>query len=409
MTTDPTERRQRCLDMAAAHADDFRTRVAAHDQESTFPHENVEAMKASGYTALIVPEEVGGIGATPLDIAVAQERLAYGDLPMAIAVNMHHIVVGIVADLWRLNRRGEGPRVDATESLLKATLADKVVFAGPVSDPKMNSSVGFAGINDTTRRLTKADGGYRLNGRSGFGTMSACADYILTTAHYDAADGDPQCMLCFFPTNSEGVEIQDNWDTLSIRSSLSNDVVWNDVFVPDDNAVPRRALDWDEIANITSSWWVAGGPACYIGLAQAARDYAVDWVAGRTQQPFDQPMTRYPGNQLLAGEMEIGLRSARAMLHQAVASHDDVAVRSGEDLVNLVSCFQFVMETCFQIVDKAMRMVGGAALFKKNPMEQMYRDARAAVIHQPFAGMEGKALLGRRIFGLPVYTSPRSV
>ena len=409
MATNPTERRQRCLDMAAAHADDFRTRVAEHDQDSTFPHENVEAMKASGYTALIVPEEVGGIGATPLDIAVAQERLAYGDLPMAIAVNMHHIVVGIVADLWRLNQRGEGPRVDATESLLKATLADKVVFAGPVSDPKMNSSVGFAGINDTTRRLMKTDGGYRLNGRSGFGTMSACADYILTTAHYDAADGDPQCMLCFFPTNSEGVEIQDNWDTLSIRSSLSNDVVWNDVFVPDDNAVPRRALDWDEIANITSSWWVAGGPACYIGLAQAARDYAVDWVAGRTQQPFDQPMTRYPGNQLLAGEMEIGLRSARAMLHQAVASHDDVAVRSGEDLVNLVSCFQFVMETCFQIVDKAMRMVGGAALFKKNPMEQMYRDARAAIIHQPFAGMEGKALLGRRIFGLPVYTSPRSV
>lgn len=409
MATNPTERRQRCLDMATAHADDFRTRVAEHDQDSTFPHENVEAMKASGYTALIVPEEVGGIGATPLDIAVAQERLAYGDLPMAIAVNMHHIVVGIVADLWRLNQRGEGPRVDAVESLLKATLADKVVFAGPVSDPKMNSSVGFAGINDTTRRLTKADGGYRLNGRSGFGTMSACADYILTTAHYDEGDGGPQCMLCFFPTNSEGVEIQHNWDTLSIRSSLSNDIVWNDVFVPDDNAVPRRALDWDEIANITSSWWVASAPACYIGLAQAARDYAVDWVSGRTQQPFDQPMTRYPGNQLLAGEMEMGLRSARAMLHQAVASHDDVAVRSREDLVNLVSCFQFVMETCFQIVDKAMRMVGGAALFKKNPMEQMYRDARAAIIHQPFAGMEGKALLGRRIFGLPVYTDPRSV
>ena len=42
-------------------------------------------------------------------------------------------------------------------------------------------------------------------------------------------------------------------------------------------------------------------------------------------------------------------------------------------------------------------------------MEQMYRDARAAIIHQPFAGLEGKALLGRRIFGLPVYTSPRSV
>jgi hypothetical protein len=39
----------------------------------------------------------------------------------------------------------------------------------------------------------------------------------------------------------------------------------------------------------------------------------------------------------------------------------------------------------------------------------MYRDVRAAIIHQPFAGAEGKALLGRRTFGLPVYGTPRFV
>ena len=409
MLTNAAERQQRILDIAAAHADDFATRVAQHDAESSFPHENVAAMKASGYTALIVPEELGGAGATPLDIAVAQERLAYGDLPMAIAVNMHHIVVAIIADLWRLNQRGQGPHLDAIEPMLRATVTDGLIFGGPVSDPKMNSSVGFAGINDTTRQATKVDGGYRLNGKSGFGTMSAGADYLLTTARYEDPDNGPQCLLCFFPTNTPGVEIQTNWDTMSIRSSQSNDVVWNNVFVSDDAAVLRPAQSWDAIADITASWWVASGPACYIGLAQAARDYAMQWVAGRRQEPFDQPMTHYPGNQLLAAEMEIGLRSARAMLHQAVASHADVNVRTQEDLVNLISCFQFVMESCLQVVDKAMRMVGGAALFKKNPMEQMYRDVRAAVIHQPFAGMEGKALLGRRTFGLPVYTSPRSV
>lgn len=409
MTSNATERRRRCLDMAAAHADDFKTRVAEHDQQSSFPHENVAAMKTSGYTALIVPEELGGGGATPLDMAVAQERLAYGDLPMAIAVNMHHIVVSIIADLWRLNRQGEGPHVEALEPMLRATANDKLVFAGPVSDPKMNSSVGFAGINDTSRQATKVDGGYVLNGRSGFGTMSACSEYLLTTARYDDPHHGPHCLLCFFPTDTEGVEIQSNWDTMSIRSSLSNDIVWNNVFVPDANAVLRKAQDWDAIATITASWWVATAPACYIGLAQAARDYAIEWVSGRTQQPFDQPMTHYPGNQLLAGEMEMGLRSARAMLHQAVAAYDDLGTRTREDLVNQISCYQFVMESCVQVVDKAMRMVGGAALFKKNPMEQMYRDVRAAVIHQPFAGMEGKALLGRRTFGLPVYTIPRSV
>lgn len=409
MPTNPTERQQRFVAMAAAHADDFKTRVAQHDQESSFPHENVEALKASGYTALLMPEEFGGGGASPLELACAQERLAYGDLPMAIAVNMHQIAVSLIADIWRLGQQGGGPKRDAIEPMLRAVVSDKIIFAGPVSDPKMNSSVGFAGINDTTRQATKADGGYIINSRSGFGTMSACADYLLTTARYEDPDTGPQCLLCFLPSNTRGVEIQNNWDTLSIRSSQSNDVVWNHVFVSEEAAVGRPVQTWDTLANITASWWVASGPACYMGLAQAARDYAMDWVAGRTQEPFDQPMTHYPGNQLLAAEMEIGLRSARALPHQTIAAHDDISGRSQDDLVSLLACYQFVMESCVQVVDQAMRMVGGAALFKKNPMEQMYRDVRAAIIHQPFAGMEGKALLGRRAFGLPVYTTPRCV
>ena len=404
-----TERQQRFIDMAATHADDFKTRVAQHDNDSSFPHENVAAMKASGYAALIVPEELGGGGAVPLDVALAQERLACGDLPMAIAVNMHHISVSIIADLWRLNQKGEGLKLDAIEPMLKAVVNDKIIFAGPVSDPKMNSSVGYGGINDTTRQAKKVDGGYVINGRSGFGTMSACADYLLTTARYNDPEKGPQCLLCFLQSDTEGVQIQTNWDTMSIRSSLSNDVVWDNVFISEDAAVPRPVQTWDALSNIIAAWWVASGPACYLGLAQAARDYAMSWVAGRTQEPFDQPMTHYPGNQLLAAEMEIGLRSARAMLHQTAAAHDDIAARSQDDLVNLISCYQFVMESCVQVVDQAMRMVGGAALFKKNPMEQMYRDVRAAIIHQPFAGTEGKALLGRRAFGLPVYTTPRFV
>lgn len=404
-----TERQRRFIDMAAAHADDFKTRVAQHDQESSFPHENVAAMKASGYTAILAPEELGGGGATPMDIALAQERLAYGDLPMAIAVNMHHIAVSMLADLWRLSQKSRGPKLEALEPMLKAVVKDKIIFGGPVSDPKMNSSIGFAGVNDTTRQAQKVDGGYIINGRSGFGTMSACADYLLTTARYHDPEKGMQCLLCFLPSNTKGVQIQNNWDTMSIRSSCSNDVVWDNVFIPQNAAVPRPVQTWDALANLTSSWWVASGPACYIGLAQAARDYAMHWVSGRTQEPFEQPMTYYPGNQMLAAEMEIGIRSARAMLHQTIAPHDEVATRSQDDLVNLLSCYQFVMEGCVQVVDKAMRMVGGAALFKKNPLEQMYRDVRAAIIHQPFAGAEGKALLGRRAFGLPVYGMPRFV
>src|SRR6266851_2231013 len=102
METNRAERQRRFIEMATAHAEDFKTRVAQHDRENSFPVENVEAMKTSGYTNMTVPVELGGGGATPLDLVLAQEQLARGDGPTAIAINMHLFNVGVLADFWRL-------------------------------------------------------------------------------------------------------------------------------------------------------------------------------------------------------------------------------------------------------------------------------------------------------------------
>jgi alkylation response protein AidB-like acyl-CoA dehydrogenase len=56
-----------------------------------------------------------------------------------------------------------------------------------------------------------------------------------------------------------------------------------------------------------------------------------------------------------------------------------------------------------------MRVVGGSALFKSYPLEQMYRDVRAAIVHQPFQGYDALAWLGKLAFGIPHDTLPRWV
>lgn len=73
-----TEREQRFVDLAAELADDFAGRAALHDEEGSFPFENYERLKESGYTRLIIPESLGGLGATMLERIKAQERLAQG-------------------------------------------------------------------------------------------------------------------------------------------------------------------------------------------------------------------------------------------------------------------------------------------------------------------------------------------
>lgn len=404
-----TERQQRFIEIAATHAEDFKTRVAQHDRENTFPFENVEAMKASGYTAMQVPEEFGGGGATPLDLALAQERLARGDLPTAIAVNMHFAVVGLIADVWRLGQLEAHPLADAAGAFLEAIGRKGVIMAGPASDSKMHTGVGFAAVNDTTRRADRVDGGYLVNGRTGFGTMTAAADYLFSTAHYDDPKKGPQSLLFFIPAKTPGINIQKNWDTLGIRASSSNDIIWENVFVPNEAVIVRPARTWDAISNLVVSWWAPSGPACYLGLGQAARDYAYKWVNERTQVPFDRPMSHYPSNQFFAADIEMGIRAARALLVQAAAPLSDVTARANPSLIDLVSCYKFGMETMVGVVDKCMRMVGGAAFFRSNPLEQMYRDVRAAAIHQPLGGPDGLAMIGKLALGISPDTLPRWV
>ena len=136
------ERQQRFVEMAAAHAEDFKARVAQHDRDNTFPFENVAAMKASGYTNITAPEELGGGGADIFDLVLAQERLGRGDLPTAISINMHLFAVGWLADLWRVSNHKDG----RLRSLLESVVRQRMVLAGGLSDPKVNSGVGFGGL-----------------------------------------------------------------------------------------------------------------------------------------------------------------------------------------------------------------------------------------------------------------------
>jgi alkylation response protein AidB-like acyl-CoA dehydrogenase len=399
-----TERQRRFVEIAAEHAENFKSRVAQHDRDNTFPHENVAAMKASGYTNMTAPEELGGGGADVLDVVLAQERLGRGDLPTAISINMHLFAVGWISDLWRL-----GNQKDARlRSFLETVIRGSLVVAGGVSDPRVNSAIGFGGLNDTTRRAEKVDGGYKINGVSRFNTLSACADMLFETARYEDPEKGPTIFGFYLPANTPGVKIQNNWDTLSIRASSSNDIIWENVFVPED-AVRRRPIrTWDGSLKVFSAW-MPTLDACYVGLAQAARDWAINWTREKTQIPFDRPMSHYPGNQFIAAEIEIGLRAARAMLMQTSLGLTELSTRAETPMMDVIACHQFVMETAVSVVDKAMRLVGGGGLFRSNPLEQMYRDVRAAIIHQPFAGHDGLAWLGKLAFGIDHDIMPRWV
>ena len=158
---------------------------------------------------MTVPEELGGGGVSVFDFALAQERLARGDGPTAVAINMHLLTVGIYADLWR---SGE----ESLRLIFGIHRTRPPDMAWGKNDPRMSSAIGMGGLADTTRSAMKVAGGFIINVRSGFGTMSACADFLNETAHYDDPERVSDVWLFMVPTKTPGVTIQNNWDTMSI-------------------------------------------------------------------------------------------------------------------------------------------------------------------------------------------------
>jgi alkylation response protein AidB-like acyl-CoA dehydrogenase len=96
------------------------------------------------------------------------------------------------------------------------------------------------------------------------------------------------------------------------------------------------------------------------------------------------------------------------MLLQTAGALREPSDRANPPIQDLLACKYFVTETAVSVVDKAMRMAGGAAISRSGPLEQMYRDIRAGIIH-PLAGHDVLGLLGKLAFGIAPDTMPRWV
>lgn len=76
-----TDSQRKWHGLAAKHADEFSQRAAQHDVDNTYPFENMTALRASGYTSMPIPADMGGGGASLLEVCIAQNRLGQGDGP----------------------------------------------------------------------------------------------------------------------------------------------------------------------------------------------------------------------------------------------------------------------------------------------------------------------------------------
>lgn len=388
-----TEREQGFIDLATTLADDFATRAAQHDEEGSFPYENYARLKETGYTILTVPEELGGMGASLLERIKTQERLAQGCGPTALAINMHFNVMSLLINLWHKRK------TPLVESMLRKIVQERLIVGGSGSEPDNAISV----LRPKTQAV-RVDGGWRVSGRKIFSTQSIALDRYFAEATWKEGEHDGKqtgTVISFMiPRDTPGFVIKDDWNTMGMRSTESRSTELQDAFIPESNVfLERPVFTRGGVTDLFPRAPFTIG-SVYIGIAIAARDFVVEFMRDRPRFPLKKPMSHLPSVYNKVGEMDALIETARAVMWKAAAEADQEAPRRW--IRKSVAARMVAMENSVQVVDLAMRTVGGIAYFKRLPLERYYRDVRAGLFH-PFDTDETLELLGKTAFGIPMY------
>jgi alkylation response protein AidB-like acyl-CoA dehydrogenase len=366
----------------------FDERASTYDRENRFFTEDWDELRDSGYLLAAVPTELGGAGLRLDEVLRLQSRLAYHAAPTAVAVNMHVYWTGVAADLLRAGD-------DSCRWILEKA-ADGEVFAALHGEAGNDIPVLLSSSS-----AEKVAGGWKINGHKIFGSLSPVWTYGGFHAMDTTAPGGPRIVHGFIQKGTKGVAIVDTWDTLGMRATQSQDTLLDDVFVPDELCpvvCPAGFAGAGPYHVSVFAWALLGFAAVYLGAARRAYDITLAKLPQRTSVALTRSMAYHPEAQHDVAEMRMALDAAEALLERTAhdwangAAHADWPVR-------IVGARHFAITKAFEVVDRAMDLSGGSGSFKRNRLEQIFRDVRMGRFH-PGNSMLAHELIGKLCLGL---------
>jgi alkylation response protein AidB-like acyl-CoA dehydrogenase len=357
----------------------FFSRASQVDIEGSFPYENIQDLKDTGYTSLSVPKKFGGREISLFDLVRLQEKIAEGDGATALSIGWH---MGILKNLTEKRPWNEGIFNKVCEDVMNGALINSAA-----TEPRTGSPTR-GGRPETTAR--KEGARWILNGRKTFTTMAPVLDYFIVSASIEETNDIGNFLI---PRTCHGIEIVETWDSISLRGTGSHDLVLHNVSIPKEYFVERLGNEGKK-----PSGWLLHIPACYLGIARAAKNYAIEFALQYSPNSIEGTIINIPTVRQKIGEMELKLLESEYFLHSVAKQWDfgDEQTRGTMGPV-LGAAKLTVTNNAITVVDLAMRIVGARSLSLKNPLQRYYRDVRAGLHNPPMDDMTIQLLANNAI------------
>lgn len=363
-------------ELGTSLAADFAARAADHDLDRSTATENLARLREAGLYAVALPTELGGQGARTTQWLALIEALAQGDASTALGFNMHYVATRIISVLDSVS--------DVARKRVAELVLDGALICAPLSEPAASSLL--PGSFTPTVKATRVPGGLEITGVKMFASMWEASDYAFMFAHPDWSDDPTHVVGFLMPTRQEGaITVVDDWDTLGMRSTRSNQVRIERAFVPEDMVLC-------EFDDFFGNWIVVqahiawgGYTGCYLGVAEGMAAWLQQALGSRVSKGYAQPNGYHPTISSTMGHIAAQVEAARLMMYRAAWEADE---GSGPGLPTCAAFLRakLMVATAIQTISTQGTTAGGLnSLMRSRGYERMLRDAATGSIMPPNA------------------------
>ncbi|WP_163103177.1 acyl-CoA dehydrogenase family protein [Peribacillus alkalitolerans] len=337
----------------------------SHELEESrdFPFENIEDLVRIGYSSWTLPKHEGGMGLGLYDFLLCQEKIAEACGPTSLSIGWHS---GIVMQLQE-NRDWEAGILHETfQRIKKGALINRAATEPATGSPTRG------GVPST--HAHKVQDGWIITGRKTYTSLAPMLDLFIVNAWIT----EENRMGWFLVDRIQpGVSIEKTWDVISMQGTGSEDLILDGVIIED-----KFLVEEPKGMEKKGEGWLLHIPACYLGIASAARNYAINFANEYAPNSIKAPIATLPNVQRQIGEIEMELMQSRHFLYSVADKWQNQFDLREQLTPHLAAVKHSVTNSAIKIVDKAMRIVGAQSLQRTNPLSTYYRNVRAG-LHNP--------------------------
>ncbi|GAB98179.1 acyl-CoA dehydrogenase [Kineosphaera limosa NBRC 100340] len=337
--------------------------AAEVDQNSEFPQQAYDALRAADFHAPHIPEQYDGVGADALATCIVIEEVARACASSSL--------------IPAVNKLGSMPVILGASEELKAKYLPPIARGEAMFSYGLSEREAGSDTASMKCRATPDGDDWILHGQKSWITNAGESQFYTVLAVTDP-DGRRGANVSAFVVEKgdEGFGFGEKERKLGIKGSPTRELHFDNCRIPGDRIIgqPGEGL---KIALRTLDHTRVTIGAQAVGIAQGALENAIAFVKDRQQ--FGKHIADFQAIQFMLADMAMQLEAARQLVYVAASKSE----RADDDLSFFGAAAKcFASDVAMKVTVDAVQLLGGYGYVQDYPVERMMRDAKITQIYE---------------------------